>query len=418
MNVVERNLNTISQGGLWDLGLSAISGGHILSGFVVALILASFPNLSKRIFGSDVIAKAVLIGVLGGAIFLVEQRILPLAVSLIAATAVAALSFRTAALWMAARINVIAWPSSWPSIRLSTAVFSMGILIYLFTLGAPYVWVYLDSNWIAREEENTKLALFTLPVSHEVVGHERNSKTEELEWKIFDSTQKTFAEAFSQLEDDVRILPVVKEGKDGFGRLRERFAEREYDDELLLDTYREYGLPRGADHVYVLRMLYDAGQDGIDYTFQLLRLDNPPAVNGRIRLSSILDRQVRLLAKRDEMRRVALLAGTVVARALVKKTGIEEEDAEGIWTRLDDRFRSYFKNDDRSKDLRPEDWVGPDAFNKACSPMVSCLELWMVAYSEPAEGRSNRSIAQTAVIEIPALDLMVEAATRSRTEDL
>lgn len=180
MNVDEEVLRSFFADALVDLGASAISGGHILAGCLVVLLSAAFQNLLKRMPDSDIVAKAVLIAVLGGAIFLANRRIGPFAVSLVSAAALASLRFRAAHDWMIARMDSIPRPSRWPDIRLSTAVFSMVILVYLVTLCAPSVWTKLEREWSSRWTSR-KLTVFTLPATRELSGRERSAKHEELE---------------------------------------------------------------------------------------------------------------------------------------------------------------------------------------------------------------------------------------------
>ena len=417
MNVDEEVLRSFFADALVDLGASAISGGHILAGCLVVLLSAAFQNLLKRMPDSDIVAKAVLIAVLGGAIFLANRRIGPFAVSLVSAAALASLRFRAAHDWMIARMDSIPRPSRWPDIRLSTAVFSMVILVYLVTLCAPSVWTKLEREWSSRWTSR-KLTVFTLPATRELSGRERSAKHEELEWNLFRSTRSTFVEAFSQLEDAVAILPDVIERRNGFEPFREAFADWAYDDEPLLEAYRAYGLPRGGEHVYVLRTQYDEGADGIDYTFRLLRLNDPPAIHGRLSLKSVLTDPVRLLAGHGETRRAALVAGTEVAKALVRKGGFDKEAADGIRTRLVGRFRAYYNNEDQFKDRRPADWPGRDAFDEVCETTERCLDLWMVAYSAPLQERGSRLIEETVVLEVAGLELLLKAATRTKRVDL
>ena len=390
---------------------SAINGGEILAGCLVALLLAAFPNLSKKMPDSDIVAKAVLIAVLGGAIFYLNGRIEPFATSLAAAAAVALLKLPAARTWMRARLSSIPRPSGWPQFQLSTVVFSMGILVYLAALGAPSAWMKLETGWIAHWT-SARLTLFTLPARDEHVGLERSARFHELKWPLFRFTRRRFVEAFSHPEDSVAILPDVIKGKDEFGTFREAFAEWAYDDEDLLETYRAYGLPRGGEHVYVLRTLYDEGADGIDYTFRLMRLDNPPVVQGGLRFESVITHPVRLQAGHDELRRVTLVAGTEVAKALAREGGFDEEVADGIRTRLVGLFTKHAK-DDETKDRRPADWPGHAASNEECETTESCLDLWVDAYSAPIQGRRSRPIGETVLLQVAGLELLVKAATRT-----
>ena len=396
--------------------LTAINGGNVLLVVIVWATYFAFPPHVKKYLHSPILAKSTLIGVIGCVVYLMNHRPTPLAVSLVAALLVASTHVPTVAQYISTNINYIYKPRITRPMSVSSAVLIIGAVAYLLTLGIPYTWTYIAAH-LTETKGDTKFALFTLPVANNSVGGALLSEFQDLDWTLYRSIQTTFNEAFSHMPNAALFLPEEIVKLNSYGNLREQFTEYEYDDELLFETYRDNGLPTEHDQIYLHRSLYDVGKREISYSYQLMKLDDPPINNGRIQWDTIFTRNIRILRKLSEVRRATLLAGTSITEALITHVGLPKEDEAHIFTRLLERFRDHYRSDPVTND-RSDSWEGHTAFNEHCEKPATCVKIWKNAYAAPANASMANSFRVTLQTEITGTELVIDALERWESEDL